>query len=97
MVHLPFDACLKLHNKLWCLHEYTGPSNERSCLKILDNCLAIVILAEKDSGKTSPFSSLFDPQSNKHQSFASDSAVFISSITALSLISNLFQISTFPL
>ena len=61
MVHLPFDACLKLHNKLWCLHECTGPSNERSCLKILDNCLAIVILAEKDSGKTSPFSSLFDP------------------------------------
>ena len=51
--------------------------------------LAIVILAEKDPGTTSPFSSLFDPQSNKHQSFASDCAVLISSISALSPISNL--------
>ena len=35
----------------------------------------LVILARKDPGTSSPFSSVFDPQSNEHQSFVSHSAV----------------------
>ena len=72
LVHLPLIAPV---SELSCRHECTVPSNERSRLKNFATNARLVVTVRRDPGAISPFSSLSDPQSNKNQSFSSNSPV----------------------